>query len=52
MKTIILFIVVCVSCLIVGIIVGFFLGAVKRAKETKPTNNTKAHFEPGGFYTD
>ena len=52
MIRIILFIVVCVSCLIVGIIVGYFIGAVKRAKETKPTNNTKAHFEPGGFYTD
>ena len=52
MITIILFIVVCVFCLIVGLMVGYFLGAIKRAKKTKPTNNTKAHFEPGGFYTD
>lgn len=52
MITIILFIVVCVFCLIVGLMVGFFLGAVKSTKEPKPTNKAKTHFEPGGFYTD
>lgn len=53
MTTTILFIVVCsVFWFLVGLMFGFFLGAVKSISETKQTDKTETHFEPGGFYID